>query len=68
MNKTIDDIASMLRTAKHPFHQTEDRPTKARQHRYERRKMNEHLRISEWLGLFREQEHLPHYAVLHSER
>jgi hypothetical protein len=48
MSKTMDIIASILRTAKHPFRQAEDRPTKARQHRYERRKIHEHLRVCEW--------------------
>lgn len=48
MSKTLDTIICILRTAKHPFRHAEDRPTKARQHRYERRKINEHLRACEW--------------------
>jgi hypothetical protein len=48
MSKTMDSIANILRASKHPFHQADGRPTKARQHRYERRKIKEHLRVCEW--------------------
>jgi hypothetical protein len=48
MSKTMDSIANILRASKHPFHQADDRPTKAQQHRYERRKIKEHLRVCEW--------------------
>lgn len=65
----MDTIASILRTAKHPFRQAEDRPTKARQHRYERRKINEHLRVCEWRDqLLGEQELFPSHATVRIEQ
>lgn len=69
MSKTLDTIGSILRTAKHPFRQAEACPTKARQHRYERRKINEHLRGCEWRDrLLGEQELFPSHAMVRTEQ
>lgn len=48
MSKTMDTIVNFLCTTKHPFRQAGDQPTKARQHRYERRKIKEFLKLFEW--------------------
>lgn len=48
MNNTLDSIGMLLRAARHPFHRVENRPTKAHQHRYERRKIREHLKACDW--------------------
>jgi hypothetical protein len=48
MAKSLDFIAETVRASKHPFHQIDDRPLKAHKHRYERRKIKEILRHSDW--------------------
>ncbi len=48
MAKSLDFIAETVKTPKHPFHQVDDRPHKAQKHRYERRKIKEILRHSDW--------------------
>ena len=48
MIKTLDFIAETIRTSKRTFHQVDDRPTKPQKHRYERRKIREYLRNSDW--------------------
>jgi len=48
MIKTIDQIDEVVRNPKHPFRQVADRPEKPQKHRYERRKIKEFLRNSEW--------------------
>jgi hypothetical protein len=39
---------TVVQTARHGFPQAENQPTKAREHRYERRRVKEHLRVSAW--------------------
>jgi hypothetical protein len=48
MSKTIDAITEIIRNPKHPFRKAEDRPAKAQKHRYERRKIKEYLKQSDW--------------------
>jgi hypothetical protein len=48
MAKSLDVFAETVRAAKHPFHQTDNRPHKAQKHRYERRKVKEILRHNDW--------------------
>ena len=48
MAKSLDSIVETVSTSKHPFHQIDDRPLKAQKHRYERRKVKEFLRYSDW--------------------
>lgn len=52
MRKTTDAINEIVRTPSHPFHNAESRPGKARQRRYERRKIKGYLKMQDW----REQE------------
>lgn len=48
MVKTLDVITETVRNSKHSFRHAEDRPRKEQQHRYERRKIREFLRLKEW--------------------
>jgi len=48
MTKTLDVIAEIIRNPKHPFRKADDRPVKAQKHRYERRKIKEFIRLSDW--------------------
>jgi hypothetical protein len=48
MSKTIEAIAEILRDPKHPFRKADDRPAKAQKHRYERRKIKEYIKQSDW--------------------
>jgi hypothetical protein len=68
MNKTMDSIANILRASKHPFRQVDDRPTKARQHRYERRKIKEFLKISEWWDPLLGEQLLSNHSIVPTER
>ena len=48
MTKTTDAINEIVRTPKYPFHNAESQPGKARQHRYERRKVKEYMSLLDW--------------------
>lgn len=48
MSKTIEAIAEIIRNPKHPFRKADDRPAKAQKHRYERRKIKEYIKLSDW--------------------
>ena len=48
MSKLIDPISEIIRNPKHSFRKAEDRPVKAQKHRYERRKIKEYLKLSDW--------------------
>ena len=48
MTRTLDVIAEIIRNPKHPFRKADDRPVKAQKHRYERRKIKEFIRLSDW--------------------
>ncbi len=48
MTKSLDVISEIVRSAKHPFRKADDRPAKAHKHRYERRKIREFIRLSDW--------------------
>lgn len=48
MPKTQEAISEVVRDTKHPFRQVDDRPHKAQKHRYERRKVREILKLSDW--------------------
>lgn len=48
MAKSLDVISEVLRDNKHPFRQADNRPKKAQKHRYERRKVNEIIKASDW--------------------
>jgi len=48
MTKTFNLIHQAIRNTKHAFRQTEQRPAKAQQHRYERRKAKEIIRLNDW--------------------
>ena len=48
MTKTLDVITEIIRNPKHPFRKADDRPVKAQKHRYERRKIKEFVRLSNW--------------------
>ena len=50
MTKTLDLIAETIRNTQHPFRQVENRPRKPQKHRYERRKIKEIIRVSDWIG------------------
>jgi hypothetical protein len=49
MTKTLDVITEAIRSSKHPFTKTDNRPKKAHKHRYERRKIKEYLQLGDWL-------------------
>ena len=48
MTRTLDVITEIIRNPKHPFRKADDRPVKAQKHRYERRKIKEFIRLSDW--------------------
>lgn len=48
MSKTMDAITEIIRNPKHPFRKADDRPAKAQKHRYERRKIKEYIKLSDW--------------------
>jgi hypothetical protein len=48
MTKSLDVISELVRSTKHPFRKADDRPAKALKHRYERRKIREFIRLSDW--------------------
>jgi len=48
MTRTLDLITEIIRNPKHPFRKADDRPVKAQKHRYERRKIKEFIRLSDW--------------------
>ena len=48
MSKTPDLITETLRNPKNTFRRVENRPKKAQKHRYERRKINEYIRLGSW--------------------
>ena len=49
MTKTLDVITEAIRSSKHPFSKTDNRPKKAQKNRYERRKIKEYLHLGDWL-------------------
>lgn len=48
MPKTNEIITDVIRNAKIPFRQVDDRPDKPRKHRYERRKIKEYIKLGDW--------------------
>lgn len=48
MSKSVDPISDIVRNPKHSFRKADDRPIKAQKHRYERRKIKEYLKLSDW--------------------
>lgn len=48
MSKTLDAITEIIRNPKHPFRKADDRPVKAQRNRYERRKIKEYIKLSDW--------------------
>jgi hypothetical protein len=48
MTKSIDAITELVRNPKPSFRKADDRPAKAQKHRYERRKIKEYIKISNW--------------------
>jgi len=42
------DVVSGLVSEEHPFHQAQTQPGKAKQHRYERRKVRSILKVGDW--------------------
>ena len=49
MTKTLDALTEVIRDPKPAFRQIDDRPQKAKKHRYERRKIRECLRVGDWV-------------------
>jgi hypothetical protein len=49
MIKTLEAITELIRNPKPSFRQAEDRPQKAKKHRYERRKIKEIIRLGDWM-------------------
>ena len=49
MSKSIEVITDVIRNAKHPFRQADDRPSKPTKHRYERRKIRAIIRLNDWI-------------------
>ncbi len=49
MIKTLEAITDIIRNPQPSFRQAEDRPQKAKKHRYERRKIKEIIRLSDWI-------------------
>ena len=49
MIKTLEAITEVILNPKPSFRQAEDRPQKAQKHRYERRKIKEIIRLSDWI-------------------
>ena len=50
MTKTLDVITEIVRNPKQTFRKADDRPVKAQKHRYERRKIKEFIRLSDWVA------------------
>jgi hypothetical protein len=48
MTKTLDVLTEALRNPKNTLRKVENRPKKAQKHRYERRKINEFIRLGAW--------------------
>ena len=48
MPKSLEVIAETIRNPKHPFRQADNRPGKPKKNRYERRKIREYIRFSDW--------------------
>jgi hypothetical protein len=48
MTKTLDTLAEVIQNPKPSFRQVDDRPEKAKKHRYERRKIKEIIRLGDW--------------------
>ena len=46
--KKHTDVVTGLLSEEHPFHQAQTQPGKAKQHRYERRKIRNILKIGDW--------------------
>jgi hypothetical protein len=46
--KKKTEVVSGLVSEEHPFHQAQTQPGKAKQHRYERRKVRTILKIGDW--------------------
>ena len=46
--KKNTEIVSGLVNEEHPFHQVQTQPGKAKKHQYERRKVRNILKISDW--------------------
>jgi len=49
MTKSIDAITEIVRNPKPSFRKADDRPAKAQKHRYERRKIKEYMKMSDWV-------------------
>ena len=47
MNKKTDVVSGLV-NEEHPFHQVQTQPGKAKQHRYERRKVRNILKVADW--------------------
>jgi hypothetical protein len=47
MNKKTEVVTGLVRE-EHPFHQAQTQPGKAKQHRYERRKVRNILKVGDW--------------------
>ena len=50
MTKALNSFREAIHDTKHPFRQTDQRPAKAQKNRYERRKIKEYIRLSDWGG------------------
>lgn len=48
MIKTLEAITEVIRNPRPSFRQVDDRPQKAKKHRYERRKIKEIIRLGDW--------------------
>jgi hypothetical protein len=48
MTRTLDALTEAIRDPKPSFRQIDDRPEKAKKHRYERRKIREFIRLGDW--------------------
>lgn len=48
MSKPNEAIGEIIRNPKHAFRKADDRPVKAQKHRYERRKVKEFIKQSDW--------------------
>jgi len=48
MIKTLEFISEAIRNPKNSFRKVADRPRKSEKHRYERRKVKEYLKMSDW--------------------
>ena len=46
--KKHTDVVTGLVSEEHPFHQAQTQPGKAKQHRYERRKIRNILKVGDW--------------------